>query len=146
MNDILGSQGFLTHKLALFIGVYLVAASSALMRPSLAAALLKSIKESPGVMHATAALTTFVGCGLLVAHFDVSSWPAKLVTATSAWWALEGIVLLAFGHILPIDSPAAARNYALSNIPAFLIGVFLIIAGLYGRNTFTGILIGVPTP
>lgn len=146
MDGLLDTQDLLTPKLALFIGIYLVAASSALMRPSLASALLKSIKASPGIMHATAALTTFVGCGLLVAHFDVSSWTAKLVTATSAWWALEGVVLLAFGHILPIDKPAAARQYALSNIPAFLIGIFLIVAGLFGHNNFTGTLIVGPAP
>ncbi len=135
MSDLLAVQNPLTLRLALFIGVYLLAASSALVRPSLAGALLKSIKTSPGVMHAAAALTTFVGLGLLVAHTDFSSAAAALVTATAIWWTLEGVVLLAFGHILPIDTPFAVSNYARSNIPAFLIGAFLIIAGLLGHTT-----------
>ena len=133
MSDLLEVQNPLTLRLALFIGVYLVAASSALVRPSLAGALLKSIKASPGIMHATAALTTFVGLGLLVAHIDFSSAAAILVTATAIWWTLEGVALLALGHVLPIDTPFAISNYARSNIPAALIGAFLIIAGLFGH-------------
>jgi hypothetical protein len=133
MSDLFAVRDPLTLKLALFVGVYLVAASSALVRPSLSAALLTAIKASPGIMHATGALAAFVGGGLLVAHADVTSFPAVLVTITSAWWALEGLALLAFGHILPIDSPLAIRNYARSNIPALLIGVVLVIVGLFGH-------------
>ena len=133
MTDILTVQNPLTLKLALFVGVYLVVAASALVRPSLAGALLTSIKASPGIMHATGALAAFVGMGVLVAHFDFTSLTAALVTLTALWWAVEGLGMLALGHVLPIDSPFAIKNYALSNIPAFLIGVFLIIAGLFGQ-------------
>ncbi len=133
MADLFSAQNPLTLKLALFVGVYLVAAASALVRPSLSAALLKSIKASPGVMHATGALAAFVGMGVLVAHVDFTSITAGLVTLTAIWWAVEGLALLALGHVLPIDSPAAIANYARSNIPAFAIGVFLIIAGLVGQ-------------
>jgi hypothetical protein len=137
MSDLLEVQNPLTLRLALFIGVYLVAASSALVRPSLAGALLKSIKASPGIMHATAALTTFVGLGLLVAHIDFSSAAAILVTATAIWWAVEGLGMLALGHVLPIDTPFAIKNYALSNIPALIIGAYLVIAGVVGLSTLT---------
>lgn len=135
MTDLLAVQNPLTLKLAIFIGAFLVAASSALIRPSLAASLLKSIQESPGVMHATAAVTAFAGGGLLVAHTDFSSLTAGLVTLVAIWWAVEGLGLLAIGHLLKIATPAAIRNYALSNIPALLIGAFLIIAGLTGHVT-----------
>lgn len=133
MNELFAVQSSLTLKLALFVGVYLVAAASALVRPSLAGALLKSIKSSPGIMHATGALAAFVGMGVLVAHWDFTSITAALLTLTAIWWAVEGLALLAFGHVLPIDSPAAIANYARSNIPALFIGIFLIVAGLLGQ-------------
>ena len=41
--------------------------------------------------------------------------------------------LLALGHALKIASPQSVRLYALSNIPALLIGLVLIIAGLAGH-------------
>jgi hypothetical protein len=120
----------LSTRLALFIGLFLVAAASALVRPSVAGKLLASIQASPGIMHATAAVTAFAGGGLLVAHFDFSTLTSTLVTLTALWWALEGLALLAFGHRLKIDSPASVRLYALSNIVALLVGAFLIFAGL----------------
>lgn len=126
----------LTVRLALFIGVFLVAAASALVRPSVAQQLLTSIQNSPGVMHATGAVTAFAGGGLLVAHVDFSSLASALVTLTAIWWALEGVVLLAFGHRLTIDSPSNVRLYALSNIVALLVGVFLIVAGIAHINGF----------
>ena len=132
MTDLLAVQSLLTLKLALFVGAFLVAASSALVRPSIAAKLLASIEASPGIMHATAAVTAFAGGGLLVAHFDFTSLTAALVTVTAIWWAIEGLGLLALGHVLKIASPQSVRLYALSNIPALLIGLFLIIAGLAG--------------
>lgn len=133
MTDIFAVQNPLTLKLALFVGAFLVAAASALMRPSIAAKLLQSIEASPGVMHATAAVTAFAGGGLLVAHPDFTSITASLVTLTAIWWTIEGLGLLALGHALKIASPQSVRLYALSNIPACLIGVFLIIAGLLGQ-------------
>ena len=133
MNELLAVQTPLTLKLALFVGAFLVAASSALVRPSIAAKLLASIEASPGIMHATAAVTAFAGGGLLVAHFDFTSVTAALVTLTAIWWAIEGLVLLAFGHLLKIATPQSIRLYALSNIPALIIGVFLVIAGLFGQ-------------
>ena len=133
MTDLLTVQSPLTLKLALFVGAFLVAASSALVRPSVAAKLLASIEASPGVMHATAAITAFAGGGLLVAHFDFTSITAALVTLTAIWWAIEGLGLLAIGHALKIASPQSIRLYALTNIPALLVGVFLIIAGLFGQ-------------
>lgn len=132
MTDLFAVQSPLTFKLALFIGAFLLAASSALIRPSVAQPLLSSIQASPGIMHATAAVTAFAGGGLLVAHTDFTSLTAALVTLTAIWWALEGLVLLAFGHKLKIDTPANVRLYALSNIPALLIGVVLLIAGISG--------------
>ncbi len=133
MTDILAVQSPLTLKLALFVGAFLVAAASALVRPSIAAKLLASIEASPGVMHATAAVTAFAGGGLLVAHFDFTSITAALVTLTAIWWAVEGLGLLAIGHALKIASPQSVRLYALTNIPALIIGVFLIIAGVFGQ-------------
>ncbi len=133
MTDILTVQNPLTLKLALFVGTFLLAAASALMRPSIAAKLLASIEASPGIMHATAAVTAFAGGGLLVAHFDLTSITAALVTLTAIWWAIEGLGLLAIGHALKIASPQSVRLYAFTNIPALLIGVFLIIAGLFGQ-------------
>ena len=132
-QGLLTVQTPLTLKLALFVGAFLLAASSALVRPSLAASLLKSIQDSPGLIHATGAVTAFAGGGLLVVHTDVSSLTASLVTLTAIWWAVEGLGMLAIGHLLKIATPAAIRAYALSNIPALLIGVFLIIAGLTGH-------------
>ncbi len=123
----------LTLKLALLIGAFLVAASSALVRPSVAAPLLTSIQNSPGILHATAAVTAFAGGGFLVAHFDFSSLTASLVTLTAIWWAIEGLGLLAIGHKLKIDSPSSIRTYALSNIPALLVGIVLLAAGLLGH-------------
>ena len=58
------------------------------------------VQNSPGVMHATAAVTAFADGGLLVAHFDFSSLTASLVTLTAIWWAIEGLGLLAIGHRL----------------------------------------------
>jgi hypothetical protein len=133
MTDLFSVQNALTLKLALFVGAFLVAASSALVRPSIAAKLLASIEASPGIMHATAAVTAFAGGGLLVAHFDFSSITAALVTLTAIWWTIEGLGLLALGHTLRIASPQSVRLYALSNIPALLIGLFLIIAGILGH-------------
>jgi hypothetical protein len=72
----------------------------------------------------------------VLAHFDFSSVPAALVTLVSLWWAIEGLGLLALGHLLPIDSPAAIRNYALSNILALVVGVFLCLAGAFGHVSF----------
>jgi hypothetical protein len=132
MPDLFAVHDPLTLKLALFVGAFLLAASSALMRPSLAAILLKSIQDSPGVMHATAATTAFAGGGLLVAHWDFSSLTAALVTLVALWWAIEGLGLLAIGHLLKVATPAAIRNYALSNIPAFAIGIYLVVAGVAG--------------
>ena len=132
IKDLLAVQNPLSLKLALFVGVYLVVAASALVRPSLAGALLKSIKASPGIMHATGALAAFVGMGVLVAHWDFSSLTASLITLTAIWWAVEGLGMLALGHVLPIDTPFAIKNYALSNIPALIIGAVLLIAGLLG--------------
>lgn len=137
MTDILAVQNPLTLKLALFVGAFLVAAASALVRPSIAAKLLASIEASPGIMHATAAVTAFAGGGLLVAHFDFSSITAALVTFTAIWWTIEGLGLLALGHTLRIASPQSVRLYALSNIPALLIGLFLIIAGILGHAELT---------
>jgi len=133
MIDLLAVQSPLTLKLALFVGAFLVAAASALVRPSLAASLLKSIQDSPGILHATAAVTAFAGGGLLVAHFDFSSITAALVTLVAIWWAIEGLGLLAIGHAMKIATPQSIRLYALSNIPALAIGVFLIIAGVFGK-------------
>ena len=133
MIDLLAVQNPLTLKLALFVGAFLVAAASALVRPSLAASLLKSIQDSPGILHATAAVTAFAGGGLLVAHFDFSSITAALVTLVAIWWAIEGLGLLAIGHVMKIATPQSIRLYALSNIPALAIGVFLIIAGVFGK-------------
>ena len=133
MIDLLAVQSPLTLKLALFVGAFLVAAASALVRPSLAASLLKSIQDSPGILHATAAVTAFAGGGLLVAHFDFSSITAALVTLVAIWWAIEGLGLLAIGHVMKIATPQSIRLYALSNIPALAIGVFLIIAGVFGK-------------
>ena len=133
MTDLFAVQNPLTLKLALFVGAFLLAASSALIRPSIAAKLLASIEASPGIMHATAAVTAFAGGGLLVAHFDFTSITAALVTLTAIWWAIEGLGLLALGHVLKIASPQSVRLYALSNIPALLIGLFLIIAGILGH-------------
>lgn len=133
MTDILAVQNPLTLKLALFVGAFLVAAASALVRPSIAGKLLASIEASPGIMHATAAVTAFAGGGLLVAHFDFTSITAALVTLTAIWWTIEGLGLLALGHALKIASPQSVRLYALTNIPALIIGVFLIIAGLFGQ-------------
>jgi len=133
MIDLLAVQNPLTLKLALFVGAFLVAAASALVRPSLAASLLKSIQDSPGILHATAAVTAFAGGGLLVAHFDFSSITAALVTLVAIWWAIEGLGLLAIGHAMKIATPQSIRLYALSNIPALAIGVFLIIAGVFGK-------------
>lgn len=133
MTDLLAVQTPLTLKLALFVGAFLVAAASALVRPSIAAKLLASIEASPGIMHATAAVTAFAGGGLLVAHFDFSTLTASLITLTAIWWAIEGLGLLALGHALKIASPQSVRLYALSNIPALLAGIFLIIAGIFGQ-------------
>lgn len=133
MNELLAVQNPLTLKLALFVGAFLVAAASALVRPSIAAKLLASIQASPGIMHATAAVTAFAGGGLLVAHFDFSTLTASLITLTAIWWAIEGLGLLALGHALKIASPQSVRLYALSNIPALIAGIFLIIAGLAGH-------------
>jgi len=133
MTDLLAVQNPLTIKLAIFVGAFLVAAASALVRPSIAGKLLSSIEASPGIMHATAAVTAFAGGGLLVAHFDFTSLTAALITLTAIWWAIEGLGLLALGHALKIASPQSVRLYALTNIPAGLIGVFLIIAGLFGQ-------------
>lgn len=132
MMDILAAHNPLTWKLALFVGAFLVAAASALVRPSVAAKLLKSIEDSPGIMHATGAVTAFAGGGLLVAHVDFSSVTAALVTLTAIWWAIEGLGLLALGHVLKIATPQSIRAYALSNIPAGLIGLFLVVAGIAG--------------
>ena len=132
IKDLLAVQNPLTLKLALFVGFYLVAAASALVRPSLARALLTSIKASPGIVHATGALAAFVGMGVLVAHWDFTSLTASLVTLTAIWWAVEGLAMLAFGHVLPIDTPFAIQNYALSNIPALVVGLILLAAGLLG--------------
>jgi hypothetical protein len=130
--DLFAVQNPLTLKLAIFVGAFLLAASSSLVRPSIAQPLLTSIQNSPGVMHATAAVTAFAGGGLLVAHFDFSSITSAFVTLTAIWWAIEGLGLLAIGHRLKIDSPANVRLYALSNIPALVIGVVLLIAGIAG--------------
>jgi hypothetical protein len=130
MIDLLAVQNPLTLKLALFVGAFLFAASSALVRPSIVQPLLTSIQNSPGIMHATAAVTAFAGGGLLVAHFDFTSLTAALVTLTAIWWAIEGLGLLAIGHRLKVDSPANVRLYALSNIAALMIGVVLLIAGV----------------
>lgn len=132
MTELLAVQNSLTLKLAVFVGAFLLAAASALVRPSVARLLLSSIQNSPGVMHATGAVTAFAGGGLLVAHFDFSSLPAALVTLTAIWWAIEGLGLLAVGHLLRIDSAANIRIYALSNIPALVVGVFLVVAGIAG--------------
>jgi hypothetical protein len=132
MTDLLAVHDPLTLKLALLIGAFLVAASSALVRPSIAGPLLTSIQASPGILHATAAVTAFAGGGLLVAHFDFTSLTASLVTLTAIWWAIEGLGLLAIGHKLKIDSPSSVRTYALSNIPALLVGLYLLVAGLLG--------------
>jgi len=132
MSDLLAVQNPLTLKLALFVGAFLVAAASALVRPSIAAKLLASIEASPGIMHATAAVTAFAGGGLLVAHFDFTSVTASLVTLTAIWWAIEGLGLLTIGHKLKIDSAANVRLYSLSNIPALLVGLILLFAGLLG--------------
>ena len=132
MMDLFAVQNPLTLKLAIFVGAFLLAASSSLVRPSIAQPLLTSIQNSPGVMHATAAVTAFAGGGLLVAHFDFSSITSAFVTLTAIWWAIEGLGLLAIGHRLKIDSPANVRLYALSNIPALVIGVVLLIAGIAG--------------
>jgi hypothetical protein len=129
MIDLLIVQNPLTARLALFIGAFLLAASSALVRPSVAARLLASIEASPGIMHATAAVTAFAGGGLLVAHFDFTSITAALVTLTAIWWAIEGLGLLALGHALKIASPQSVRLYALTNIPALLVGLYLLVAG-----------------
>ena len=94
IKDLLAVHNPLTLKLALFIGAFLVAASSALVRKSIAQPLLTSIQNSPGVMHATAAVTAF--------------------------------------HRLKIDSASSVRTYALSNIPALIIGACLAITGLLG--------------
>ena len=133
IKDLFAVQNPLTLKLALFVGAFLLAASSALIRPSLAASLLKSIEASPGIIHATGAVTAFAGGGLLVAHTDFSSITAALITLTAIWWAIEGLGMLAIGHLLKIATPGAIRAYTLSNIPALLIGAFLIIAGLAGH-------------
>lgn len=130
--DLLTVENPLTLKLAIFVGAFLLAASSALVRPSIAQSLLTSIQNSPGVMHATAAVTAFTGGGLLVAHFDFSSITSALVTLTATWWAIEGLGLLVIGDRLRIDSPANVRLYALSNIVALLIGVVLLITGIAG--------------
>jgi hypothetical protein len=132
MIDLLAVQNPFTHKLALFVGAFLFAASAALVRPSIVQPLLTSIQNSPGIMHATAAVTAFAGGGLLVAHLDFSSITASLVTLTAIWWAVEGLGLLAIGHRLKIDSPANVRLYALSNIAALMTGVVLLIAGVAG--------------
>lgn len=121
MLELIAVQNPLSLKLALFVGVYLLAAGYALVRPSLARALLISIKASPGIMHATGALAAFVGMGMLVAHWDFTTLTASLVTLTAIWWAVEGLAMLALGHRLPIDSDFAIKNYALSNIPALII-------------------------
>ncbi len=132
MTDLLSVQNPLTLKLALLVGVFLLAAASALARPSVAASLLASIQNSPGVMHATGAVTAFAGGGLLIVHVDFSSPTAALVTLTAIWWAVEGLGLLAVGHLLRIDSAAHVRLYALSNIPALVVGAFLVSSGLSG--------------
>ena len=64
--------------------------------------------------------------------FDQPRHRPALVTLTAIWWAIEGLGLLAIGHRLKIDSPANVRLYALSNIPALVIGVVLLIAGIAG--------------
>jgi hypothetical protein len=132
MMDLLAVHNPLTLKIALFVGAFLLAASSALVRPSIAQPLLTSIQNSPGIMHATAAVTAFAGGGLLVAHFDFSSITAGLVTLVAIWWAIEGLGLLAIGHRLKVDSPANIRLYALSNIAALMTGTVLLIAGIAG--------------
>jgi len=132
MMDLFAVQNPLTLKLAIFVGAFLLAAASALVRPSIAQPLLTSIQNAPGVMHATAAVTAFAGGGLLAAHVDFSSFTAALVTLTAIWWAIEGLGLLAIGHRLKIDSPANVRLYALSNIVALVVGVFLFLVGLIG--------------
>ena len=132
MIDLLAVQNPLTLKLALFVGAFLVAAASALIRPSIALPLLTSIQNPPGIMRATSAVTAFAGCGLLVAHFDFRSITAALVTLTAIWWAIEGLGLLALGHVLKIASPQSVRLYALSNIPALIVGFILLLAGLLG--------------
>ncbi len=133
MNSLLDVQNPLTLKLAIFLGVFLVAVAIPLTRPSLSAALLKSIKASPGLIHGIGSVTAFVGLGILLAHWDFSSIAAALVTLVALWWTIEGLGMLALGHILPIDSPSNIRLYSLSNIPAVAIGVFLIIAGAFGH-------------
>ena len=132
-RKLLSVQNPLTLKLAIFVGAFLVAAASALVRPSLAASLLKSIEASPGIIHATGAVTAFAGGGLLVVHTDFTSLTAALVTLTAIWWAIEGLGMLAIGHLMKIATPGAIRAYALSNIPALLIGLFLLIAGIFGH-------------
>ena len=132
IKDLLAVENPLSLKLALFLGAFLLAASSALIRTSVAQPLLASIQASPGIMHATAAVTAFAGGGLLVAHFDFTTLTASLITLTAIWWAIEGLGLLAIGHKLTIDSPANVRLYALSNIPALIIGVYLTLTGLLG--------------
>jgi len=132
MTELLAVQNPLTLKLAIFVGAFLVAAASALVRRSVAAQLLASIQASPGIMHATGAVTAFAGGGLLVAHTDFSSLTAALVTLTAIWWAIEGLGLLAVGHLMRIDSTANVRLYALSNIPALVVGVILLVAGIAG--------------
>jgi hypothetical protein len=132
MIDLLAVQNPFTLKLALFVGAFLFAASAALVRPSIVQPLLTSIQSSPGIMHATAAVTAFAGGGLLVAHFDFSSITASLVTMTAIWWAIEGLGLLAIGHRLKIDSPANVHLYALSNIAALVVGVYLLLVSLLG--------------
>lgn len=135
MTELLAVQNPLTLKLALFVGAFLLAASSALVRPSVAQPLLTSIQNSPGIMHAIAAVTAFAGGGLLVAHWDFTSLTASLVTLTAIWWTIEGLGLLAIGHRLKIDSPASIRMYALSNILAMIVGVLLAGSSLFALYT-----------
>ncbi len=70
---------------------------------------------------------------LILGGNDFTSITAALVTLTAIWWTIEGLGLLALGHTLKIASPQSVRLYALSNIPALLIGLFLIIAGILGH-------------
>ncbi|MEZ5936859.1 MAG: hypothetical protein R3C52_01410 [Hyphomonadaceae bacterium] len=132
----------LTLRLALFIGLFLLAASSLLVRTEHARTLLTSLKSSPAALHATGAVTGFAGGGLLVAHVDFSSPLAALVTLVALWWAIEGLAILAIGHLLDFASEANIRIYAMSNVIALALGLFLVAGGLLGSSSAGGLMAG----
>jgi uncharacterized protein YjeT (DUF2065 family) len=124
----------LTLDLATAIGLYWIAAGiSLLLDPARMRAMVDDLVRVPGLTYGIGIGAFAIGTGILIPHHILYDPLSVIVTLLAALFALEGLVLIAFPHILVRIAQPFLDHARLSAVISLVLGVLMLLAGLTGR-------------